>query len=380
VAFQKDRAVQSIVATAITNASFASDRREFLIEAMARTTIAPFPETWVSVLAHVLREGEPSLRLQAARTAGTRQVAALDAVLTSLIAQTNLSSELRLEALRATLGRRPRLTPDAFEILLAQVSPQSPPGSRLAAVELLGRAQWADPENDPQRLVDIVRADRLISPSTLLPLMLQSEGRGLRAAWNYVAEAVENGWQPTEKELQLLSKHFAREANTELENFTRRIAQRAASRGEQIDSYTELLTGGDPGRGRRWFSEKAGCSACHRVAGMGGLVGPDLTKIGAIRAGRDLIESIVLPSATFAQGYDGFSVTLRDGQELTGIRVRQSDDTFVLRDAGGAETRLAPSQVRSIERLQLSLMPEGLLAALTREETRDLLAYLQSLK
>jgi putative heme-binding domain-containing protein len=166
----------------------------------------------------------------------------------------------------------------------------------------------------------------------------------------------------------------------QFQELTSVVAQRAANQREQIDSYAELLTGGDPGRGRQWFSEKAACIVCHRVGDQGGLVGPDLTKIGAIRAGRDLIESIVQPSATFAQGYDTFVVTLRDGEELTGIRVRQPDDSFVLRDAGGSETRLDPGQIKSMDRGQLSLMPEGLFAALTREEIRDLLAYLQSLR
>jgi len=381
LAFQTNHSVQLIVANSATNTSFSAGRRAFLIETMARTSVTPLPAVWVSALAHALREGEPSVRLQAARTAGGRRVAALDETMASLVEQTNLAPELRLEALRATLGRRPRLTVAAFELLLAQVGPQSAPGSRLAAAELFGRAQWPDAERDPPRLTALVRGDRLISPSTLLPLLLRSEGEGFSvAAWNYVTEAIQQGWQPTEKEWQLFRTRVPRAGEKQFQELTRTVAQRAASQREQIDSYSELLAGGDPERGRKWFSEKAGCAACHRVGNQGGLLGPDLTKIGAIRAGRDLIESIVLPSATFAQGYDTFSVTLRDGEELTGIRVRQPDDSLVLRDAGGGETQLDPRQVRSTERLQLSLMPEGLLAALTREEIRDLLAYLQSLK
>jgi putative heme-binding domain-containing protein len=210
--------------------------------------------------------------------------------------------------------------------------------------------------------------------------LLRSEGAGFRAAWNHLTVTAEQGWQPTDKEQQLIAKRVAGEAAQEWDRLSRLIGQRAATQREQIDAFAGLLTGGDVERGRRWFTEKVGCAACHRVGGQGGLIGPDLTKIGAIRSGRDLIESIVLPSATFAQGYESFTVTLRDGQELTGIRVRQPDDSFVLRDAGGGETRLDPGQVQSVERLQSSLMPEGLLDALTRGETRDLLSYLQSLR
>ena len=71
---------------------------------------------------------------------------------------------------------------------------------------------------------------------------------------------------------------------------------------------------------------------------------------------------------------------MRNGETLTGVRVEQPDDTLVLRDASGAETRFDRSQTLSVERQKLSLMPEGLLSALSREEISDLLAYLQGLK
>lgn len=79
------------------------------------------------------------------------------------------------------------------------------------------------------------------------------------------------------------------------------------------------------------------------MAGQGGVIGPDLTQIGAIRAGRGLIESLVMPSATLLQGYETYSATLRDGETVTGIRMHQPDDTVVLRDASGTETRLSPA-------------------------------------
>jgi len=380
LAFQANSAVQSLVATAATNSGLPPGRRVFVLETMAQTKVTPFPDAWVGSLAHSLRDSGSAVRLQAARTAGTRRIAALHETLVELIGQTNLAPELRLEALRATLRRRPKLTSSAFELLLTQVGTNAGPGARLAAAELLGRARWANPENDPARLVAMVSGDRLISPSTLLPLLVRSEGEGFHAAWNFVMQAIKDGWQPSQEELQTIRGRMPPGKQTELENVARELAQRAASQREQIDSYAQLLTGGNAEHGWKWFSEKAGCLACHRVSGQGGVLGPDLTKIGAIRSGRDLIESIVLPSATFAQGYETFSVTLRDGDELTGTRVRQPDEAFVLRDAGGAEHRFNADQVQATRRQAVSLMPEGLLSALTRGEVRDLLAYLQSLK
>ena len=51
-----------------------------------------------------------------------------------------------------------------------------------------------------------------------------------------------------------------------------------------------------------------------------------------------------------------------------------------LRDGIGVIHRVRSNEVASLNRQQLSAMPEGLERLLTREQFRDLLAYLQSLK
>jgi putative heme-binding domain-containing protein len=122
------------------------------------------------------------------------------------------------------------------------------------------------------------------------------------------------------------------------------------------------------------------CATCHRVGSEGGQIGPDLTRIGAVRAGRDILESIVFPSASVAQGYESYVVALTDGRAVTGVITRRTGDTLVLRDSSGAELRLRKDQVEAMNRSATSLMPEGLDRAMTRDEFRDLLAFLQSLK
>src|SRR6185436_13766104 len=129
-----------------------------------------------------------------------------------------------------------------------------------------------------------------------------------------------------------------------------------------------------------FYGKKVACGTCHRVGPQGGRVGPDLTRIGAIRAGRDLLESILLPSSTFAQGYEPYLVLTKDGAILSGLIARQSSDAVTLRDAGGAEVQLRRDRISQMKRAEKSIMPEGLERALTPDEFRDLLAYLQSLK
>jgi putative heme-binding domain-containing protein len=109
-------------------------------------------------------------------------------------------------------------------------------------------------------------------------------------------------------------------------------------------------------------------------------VGPDLTKIGQVRAGRDLLESILLPSSTFAQGYEPYLAFTKDGEVRAGVISSRSADAVVLRDASGAETRLRRDALRELRRAEESIMPEGLDRALPDAEFRDLLAYLRSLR
>jgi putative heme-binding domain-containing protein len=128
------------------------------------------------------------------------------------------------------------------------------------------------------------------------------------------------------------------------------------------------------------FFGKATCSTCHAVRQEGGTIGPDLTTIGAIRSGRDLIESLVLPSATIAQKYETYNIITAEGRVIQGILARQSKETLVVYDAAGAELRLRADQIDELHVSRRSLMPDGLLHVLSRDEIRDLLAYLSSLK
>jgi len=65
------------------------------------------------------------------------------------------------------------------------------------------------------------------------------------------------------------------------------------------------LPGGDVRRGQLIFNNpKFACISCHSVGYRGGHLGPDLTSVGTIRTERDLLESIVYPSASFVRSYE----------------------------------------------------------------------------
>jgi putative heme-binding domain-containing protein len=200
------------------------------------------------------------------------------------------------------------------------------------------------------------------------------------AAWvDYVEQSLRDGWRPSDADLETLVgalPNLPVARRTELRNLH---VEASRDRRALIVEHEPLLADGDPARGRAVFFGKAvACSACHRVADEGGRIGPDLTRIGAIRSGRDLLESILWPSSTFAQGYESYSIATSDGRVLTGVIVRQDASVVLLRDSSGGETQLRRDELAEVRRSETSMMPEGLSRVLTREEFRDLLAFLRS--
>ena len=147
-------------------------------------------------------------------------------------------------------------------------------------------------------------------------------------------------------------------------------------------SELALAEGGNTARGREIFSngEKSGCIKCHRLGDQGGAVGPDLTGAGRRFARIHIIESILEPNRAIAPTLRNLSVRLRDGQELTGVRVSETDSTLTLGDANGQSQPLKKDQIEELQILELSIMPEGLENGLTDTDFVDLVAFLAEQK
>jgi putative heme-binding domain-containing protein len=333
----------------------------------------------VTAFRQALHDKNPEVRRQAVRTVAVLQVAALDDELGRL-ADGDQDGDLRLEALRAVVLRRPTLAEGSFELLLSQVRDRDHPLARLAAAEVLGRARLSDAQ--VLRLLPAVGGDALVAPAVLLPALMRARGdQAVTAVCGYLEEALRTGWRPGEPEMAKVLQSLPPEARDRAAVLRRLWEEGAERQRARLGEFEPLLAGGDVGRGRAiFFGKKVACATCHRVGNTGGTIGPDLTRIGAVRSGRDILEAVVVPSSTIAQGYETYAVTTTDDRLLTGLIARQSADVLVLRDSSGAELRLPRSQVQEVRRLPTSLMPEGQERALTREEFRDLLAFLQGMK
>ena len=116
------------------------------------------------------------------------------------------------------------------------------------------------------------------------------------------------------------------------------------------------------------------CAQCHHLFDSGGNVGPDIT--GANRADLDyLLQNILYPNAVIPNEYLASTIETKDERVLTGMIKSQDASGITLQTANELVT-LPRSEIRKIEATAISMMPEGLIANLTEQQTRDLLYYL----
>ncbi len=130
--------------------------------------------------------------------------------------------------------------------------------------------------------------------------------------------------------------------------------------------------------GRAAFRQ-TGCSQCHRLAGEGGSVGPDLTGIGRRLSARDLLESIVLPSKVIAEGYARTEIERFSGEVSTGRVEREDEHAVQIRPADGEEVvTIRKADIRKRALSPISNMPTGILNTMNETQILDLLALLVS--
>jgi len=137
--------------------------------------------------------------------------------------------------------------------------------------------------------------------------------------------------------------------------------------------------GGDAAIGERvFFHLKAGsCSRCHAMNGRGGGLGPNLTQTASRITRERLLQSILQPSLEIAPQFVPWQIITTDGRNFTALLVTEEvDGTQIYRDQAGKIYRLKPLDIEARRPSPQSLMPEGLEKQMTREELRDLLAFL----
>jgi putative heme-binding domain-containing protein len=130
---------------------------------------------------------------------------------------------------------------------------------------------------------------------------------------------------------------------------------------------------GDPHAGQRVF--KSFCAQCHTIYGGGAKVGPDITSNGR-SSFEQLLSNIFDPSLVIGPSYQSTTVVTKDGRNLTGLIVEDSEQRLVIRLHGEGEETISRNNVKYTRVSKLSMMPEGIENLLAKKDLADLFAFL----
>lgn len=303
-----------------------------------------------------------------------------DEALQSFANDSALPLTLRLKALDAQ--KKGGLGEESFALLtgvLADASASS--AARIQAASMLGAAQLSVPQL--QAVAPAFATAGPVEMEKLLPTVrrLKDEKAALVLAGHLAKNPALLSQQ--ESVFRTVFSHLPPEIfEKQILPARQKLEQQMDAKKRELGNLADKAArSGNVEEGRKHFaSGKGTCIACHKIGETGRAIGPDLSRIGAIRTERDLMESILFPSNTLARDYEAHVFELRDGQTALGVIRSHVAEGLLLLDIAGQERLLPHDQIVSDTTLTTSLMPMGLDATLTGQELLDLVAYLRSLQ
>jgi len=135
---------------------------------------------------------------------------------------------------------------------------------------------------------------------------------------------------------------------------------------------------GNVENGERLFA--AQCVSCHRVAGRGGRIGPDLTRIGAARSRGALMREIRTPSEWIPPVYETVTVVTKDGQRIRGVKKNEDVFSIQVMDLRERIQGYLKSNLQEVIYEKNSLMPVFGPGRLNDSDLTDLIGYLSTLR
>ncbi len=121
--------------------------------------------------------------------------------------------------------------------------------------------------------------------------------------------------------------------------------------------------------------EKALCVKCHKFGARGEAVGPDLTTLSRRFQRKEILESVLYPSAVISDQFASKTVLTQDGRTFTGI-VGPTADGVTVMQSDLKRVQIAKKDIEEITPSKISAMPERLFNPLTLAEIADLFAYM----
>jgi putative membrane-bound dehydrogenase-like protein len=381
--FARTPAVQELLAEQLRGGSIPPERTILALHAMARSGLKEAPVAWVAALEQVLVGRDVELIREAVATARAVPVKGgadkLAAALLRVGDDDKLPQPVRLGALAAVPGGLPSVKSATFDWLLTRLDREQPVADRGFTADVLAKAKLTSGQ-----LVALTAAFKTIAPTDadrLLEAFAQSSddhvGEVLLAALK--RSPARSSLRPEFIRPRLAK--FGPGVQKEAESLYALLNANLAAQRARLDELLAGLKDGEVRRGQAVFnSPKAACISCHAVGYLGGTIGPDLTHVGKIRSERDLLESIVFPSASFVRSYEPVEITTKKGKVYNGVVRRETPDEVVLAINATEEVRVARQDIDEVQPGKVSIMPAGLDQQLTRQELADLVAFLKACK
>ncbi len=258
----------------------------------------------------------------------------------------------------------------AGELLLALLEPAQPQPVRAVAIATLARF------SQPKVTEGLLRHWDTYTPrlrDEAVAVLLSRSERAIA-----LLTAIEEGNVPrsalSSAQIDLLRNHGTAELRQRAIQFF--ANQPAGQRQAVIDALLPALQlQGDATRGKAIYVER--CFSCHRLAGQGYALGPDLETVRSAGKEKTLL-NILDPNREVAPNYVSYLVETKSDESWLGLIVNETPTSLTLRRANGEETVIPRATAAKVQSQGLSIMPEGLEEGLTAQALADLLEYIVS--
>lgn len=380
--FGENVTIQRLLATTVAGAG-STESRVTALRAMAGSSLKETPSVWIDGLATVLSGGDAILireavdSLRSLPDPAEEDTRRLTEALLGVGGDSTLGDELRVNALAAVPGELGGLDPELFRLLQAALGAETAVNARTGAAGVLGRSRLTR-----DQLLELTESVRTAGPLVLSPLLGAygnggDEDLGLRLAAAVRDSKGLNGLRADV--MNQAMANFPLPVQRQGEELLASLEMDPVQQKARLENLLETLDKGDIRRGQVVFnSNSAACSSCHAIGYQGGQSGPDLTRIGDVRTRRDLLESILFPSASFVRGYEPVVVVTDSGEIHQGVVTRDGQEEVRLVTGPDTEVRVSRSKIREIRPGNVSVMPSGLEEQVSREELASLLAFLSN--